>query len=111
MSFGKKIIETRKEKNMSQEDLAKALDATPTTIGRYERDEVKPSIEMAARIANALGVSLDFLVGNSQNIIKDKSMLKRFNEILSISQKDKEHILFTLDSMLRDAKTRQAYAS
>lgn len=110
MSFGKKIIETRKEKNMSQEDLAKALDATPTTIGRYERDEVKPSIEMAARIANALGVSLDFLVGNSQNVIKDKSMLKRFNEILSISQKDKEHILFTLDSMLRDAKTRQAYA-
>lgn len=110
MSFGKKIIETRKEKNMSQEDLAKALDATPTTIGRYERDEVKPSIEMAARIANALGVSLDYLVGNSQNVIKDKSMLKRFNEILSINEKDKEHILFTLDSMLRDARTRQAYA-
>ena len=50
---------------MSQEALAKQLGATPTTIGRYERDEVKPSVDVAARIAEVLEVSLDFLVGKS----------------------------------------------
>jgi len=53
---------------------------------------------------------LDFLIGNSNNYIKDKSMLNRFNDILALNQKDKEHLLFTIDALLRDAKTRQAYS-
>lgn len=36
-----------------------------SNIGRYERGEVKPSIEVAARLAQALGVSLDYLTGIS----------------------------------------------
>ncbi len=44
MSFGNRIVQARKDKKMSQDALAKALKATPTTVGRYERDEVKPSI-------------------------------------------------------------------
>jgi transcriptional regulator with XRE-family HTH domain len=110
MRFGSRIIEARKEKNLSQEALAKALNATPTTIGRYERDEVKPSIEVAAKIAEALGVSVDYLIGKSDNYIKDQHMLKRINDILNLDPKDKEHIIFAIDAMLRDAKTRQAYS-
>jgi transcriptional regulator with XRE-family HTH domain len=50
---------------MSQDELAKKLDVHGAVIGRYERVEVKPSFEMAAAIAEALEVSLDYLVGNS----------------------------------------------
>jgi len=57
-----------------------------------------------------LDVSLDYLIGNSEDYIKDKNMLKRINDILLLNDKDKEHILFTIDAMLRDAKTRQAYS-
>jgi len=111
MSFGSKIIEARKEKKMSQDALAKELNATPTTIGRYERDEVKPSIEVALKIAKILGVSLDYLTGNSEfPLLKNKKMLERFNSILNLNNKDKEHILFAIDAMVRDALTRQAYA-
>ncbi|MBL6447636.1 helix-turn-helix transcriptional regulator [Fulvivirga sp. 29W222] len=110
MSFGSRIVQARKDKKMSQEALAKALKATPTTVGRYERDEVKPSIEVAAKIAEVLEVSLDYLIGSSDNYIKDKTMLKRINDILTLNEKDKDHILFTIDAMLRDAKTRQAYS-
>ncbi len=49
-------------------------------IGRYERDEVKPSIEMASQIAEALEVSLDYLVGNT-NFILDKGIVKRIENI------------------------------
>ncbi len=110
MSFGSRIVQARKDKKMSQDALAKALKATPTTVGRYERDEVKPSIEVAAKVAEILDVSLDFLIGSSDNYIKDKNMLKRINDILTLNEKDKGHILFTIDAMLRDAKTRQAYS-
>ena len=111
MSFGSKIIEARKEKGMSQDTLAKTLGATPTTIGRYERDEVKPSIDMAMKIAKTLEVSLDYLSGNSENPLKNSKLLNRFNDILSLNKNDKEHVLFALDAMLRDAKARQAYGA
>jgi transcriptional regulator with XRE-family HTH domain len=110
MSFGKRMAQVRKEKNMSQDALAKALDATPTTIGRYERDEVKPSIEVAAKIAASLEVSVDFLIGNSDNFIKDKALLKRINEILSLNDKDREHVFALLDAFLRDNKAKKVYS-
>jgi DNA-binding XRE family transcriptional regulator len=110
MSFGKRMAQVRKEKNMSQDALAKALEATSTTIGRYERDEVKPSIDVAAKIAATLEVSVDFLVGNSDNFIKDKALLKRINEILKLSDKDREHVFALLDAFLRDAKAKKVYS-
>ncbi len=110
MSFGSKIIEARKENGMSQEALAKVLNAMPTTIGRYERDEVKPSIEVATKIAKVLGVSLDYLTENSSvNPLKNKNLLERFDSITNLEAKDREHILFTLDALIRDAKARSAY--
>lgn len=39
-------------------------------IGRYERNEVKPYIKMAASITEALEVSLDYLVGNTELLEK-----------------------------------------
>lgn len=88
MSFGSKIIEAKKENGMSQEALAKALKATLTTIGRYERDEVIPSIEVAAKIAKVLGVSMDYLTENSSlNPLKNKTLLERFNSFQSWSRK------------------------
>lgn len=106
MSFGQRIIQVRKEKNMSQEQLAKALKATPTTIGRYERDEVKPSIEVAVKIAQALEVSLDYLTGYSKNAIKDKKMIERINTILSLDEKDREHIIYAIDGLIKSAKLK-----
>jgi hypothetical protein len=46
--------------------------------------------------------------GNSAK--KKKSMLDRINNILSLNEKDKEHILLTIDALIRDAKTRKAYS-
>lgn len=106
MSFGSRIIEIRKEKGLSQDQLAKLLSATPTTIGRYERDEVKPSVEMAVKIAEALEVSMDYLVGRSENDFKDKKMIDRLNSILKLEKQDKDNILYTLDNLIKAAKLK-----
>lgn len=65
MLFGERLLQVRKRKKMSQDDLAKAIGAHAPVIGRYERNEVKPSIDVATKMAEALQVSLDYLVGFS----------------------------------------------
>jgi ribosome-binding protein aMBF1 (putative translation factor) len=39
-------------------------------VGRYEWDEVKPSVEVASKIAEALEISLDYLAGNNKVLLK-----------------------------------------
>ena len=103
------MAQARKEKKMSQDALAKQLGATPTTIGRYERDEVKPSIDVASKIADLLEVNLDFLAGKSSLLLKDKSMLQRLEHISTLPASKQTEIFNVLDAYLRDYKTSQAY--
>ncbi|MEM9680510.1 MAG: helix-turn-helix transcriptional regulator [Bacteroidota bacterium] len=110
MLFGERLASVRKSKKISQDELAKAIGAHAPVIGRYERGEVKPSIEVATNIADALSVSLDYLVG-STDLLLDKSILNRIIEVQKLSEKDQEHLFVMMDAYLRDAKTRQAYAS
>jgi hypothetical protein len=44
------------------------------------------------------------------NVLKDPAMLKRLNELNSLSDPDRDSILYALDGLLRDAKARKAYA-
>ena len=59
------MVTLRKRKNLSQGELGKHVGTSGDIIGKYERDEVKPSIEVASKIADALEVSLDYLVGKT----------------------------------------------
>jgi transcriptional regulator with XRE-family HTH domain len=110
MSFGKRLLEARKKKGFSQEEVANRLNTKAPVIGRYERDEAKPSIEAAARLANLLEVSLDYLVGNS-DVEVNTNMLNRVLQLQTLNEDDKNTALKLLDAFLRDSKTKQAYAS
>ena len=50
MTLGQHIIALRKKNNFSQNELGKKAGTSGDLIGRYERDEVKPSIEVIIRI-------------------------------------------------------------
>ena len=110
-SFGKRLSELRKAKSLSQKDLAKIFKTSHTTIGKYERDEMTPSIEAAKKLAKILDTTVSYLLGETEDmeLLKDPDMLKRLNDINDLPPKDKEGILFAIDGLLRDAKTRLAY--
>ena len=74
-------MQARKEKQLSREELAEKVGTSGPIIGRYERGDMMPTIEIKSRIAGALEVSLDFLVGNSSILVKDKNILNRIEEI------------------------------
>ncbi len=103
MGFGKRLLEARKNKGLSQEDLAGQLGTKGPAIGRYERDEMKPSIDVAAKIASILDVSLDWLVGHTDMEL-DGRMLERIQEVTQMKDKDREHVFAMLDAFIKQTK-------
>lgn len=64
--FGIKLRKLRKEREMTQQQLADKLDVTKATVSAYETDEKYPSIEVLIKIAKTFEVSTDYLLGLSE---------------------------------------------
>ena len=111
MTLGEKILRLRKEKKWSRKELAKMIGTSGPVLGRYERDEITPSVEVAKKLAEAFGVTLDYLVDETGAVaeVTDREMLNRIKEIAHLDQDDKQTILRVIDSLLRDAKAKKAY--
>lgn len=109
MSFGKRLTEVRKRKNLSQEDVAKHLGTKSPVIGRYERDEMKPSIDTATKLADFLEVSLDYLVGKADAEI-DTLTLNRILEVQKLPKDVRDKLFYFIDMSIRDYKAKKAYS-
>ena len=103
----------REAKKWSQAALARELGVHHSLVGKYERDEVKPSIDIGQRLAQVLGTTVGYLLGETtdKDLLKDPAMLKRLIDINELPEEEKQHVLFNLDAVLRDHKTTKAYAS
>ncbi len=112
MSFGKKIALLRKEKNLSQGELASQLKTSVSVISRYERDEMIPSIDVAKKLADLLNTTVGYLLGENEDagIFKDPEVFERFKAIKSFKEEDREKIYFTLDAMIHEVTNRKRYA-
>ena len=110
MDFGDRITLVRKQKKLSQSELGKLADVSGDIVGKYERNEMKPSIETARRLANALNVTLDYLVGDSNTVLLDKDITKRIEAIVAMDSEDKIALFKIIDAYIRDFKAKKAYA-
>ena len=102
--FSKRLKKIREEKKLSQADLAKKAGLQPAAISHFETGQRKPSFDNLKRLANALNISIDYLLGRKikdagdiaeklfRNFEKlstdDQQRMKDFAEFLA--QKDKE---------------------
>lgn len=110
MKIGSRITELRKEKGLSRSELGELIGTSSAIIGRYERDEMLPSIEIAQKIANALDVSIDFLAGNSSVVLKNNNMIKRLEAINEMPNDEQSKIFGVVDALIRDFNAKQAYS-
>lgn len=65
--FGKHLKLLRKSKNLTQKQLAIFVDASESGIQNYELGTRKPTYDMLIALADYFDVSLDYLVGRSDN--------------------------------------------
>ena len=110
MGLEARLSALRKEKKISQQELAEMAGIHPNVLGRYERGEASPSVEMASKLSNALGVSLDYLVGNT-DVELDKSLMDKIVSIQKLADEDKTCIMYSIDGLIQHAKTKLAYAT
>ncbi len=84
-SFGRKLATIRRKKGLTQVELAKMLNITARVISYYERESKNPSLEMVKKIAEALKIKPETLLGipgENSNLDElefiDRSLSKRF---------------------------------
>lgn len=109
--FGTKVAQLRKEKDLSRDELGVKVGTSGAIVGRYERGDMKPSIEIAAKIAEALDVSLDYLMGLASDQVKDKKMVNRLEDIKKLPEKERDKIFDYIDLVIRDTKIKKAHAA
>ena len=111
--FARHMAELRKPRGWSQPALAEAAGTAANVIGRYERGEVTPSLDMARRIADALGSSLDYMTSErtAADPEQEKAFADRCRVAITLPAEDQQRLLDLIDILIRDAKARTAYGT
>ncbi|HET6262149.1 MAG TPA: helix-turn-helix transcriptional regulator [Chloroflexia bacterium] len=65
-TIGERVRWIRKHKQWSMHELAERIGSTHSYISQLERDQIRPGIDMVTKLADALEVSLDHLVGRAE---------------------------------------------
>lgn len=87
MTIGNRLYNLRKERNISQEELANALDVSRQTVSKWETGESMPDFNKIQPICDYFGITTDELITGSQNIVEQKKEDKKnkFARNLAIS--------------------------
>lgn len=64
MTFAKRLKALRKERGLTQAELADALEISRSAIGMYERGDREPNFDTADDLAEYFDVSLSYLLGS-----------------------------------------------
>ena len=68
MTIGKRIAALRKEKGLTQEELADHMGVSPQAVSKWENDQTCPDISALPKLARLLGVSVDELLEGKQEL-------------------------------------------
>lgn len=81
-----RLFELRSEKELSQRSIAKIMNVSQGTYNNWENSNTQPSIEQLIALAKFFDVSVDYLIGNSNNLEPNKNYLSdRQREILKLT--------------------------
>ena len=97
-TFGEKIRNIRFERGLSQESLAALLHTSKQVVSHYELGHRTPKIDMAARYATALDVSVEYLVNDELPVVSAPESL----EPIEKTAVPKDSGLSPLDAQLMD---------
>lgn len=78
--FSQNLRELRKEKNLTQTQLAKILGVSKGTVAMWEVGQREPKFEMLKKIANLFSESTDYILGYNSELIGKESNTKEKNQ-------------------------------
>lgn len=100
--FTARLQQMRKKRNLNQEELAQKSKLASTAISHFESGSRKPSFENLRKLADALEVSIDYLMGRTDNISSSQAIdVEIFRDYENLTDDDRE---LARDFMARLAK-------
>lgn len=75
VDFSVRLRQLRKDKHLTQAQVAKSIGVTASMVSSYETDIRLPSFDVMVRIANLFGVTVDFLLCREDKRFLDISQL------------------------------------
>jgi len=109
MRIQDKIKKLRKNKGLAQKQLAEMVGINTTHLSRLETGRYQPSVEVLKKLADALQVSTDYLLSDTDDEaeeirIQDQSFVDKIRLLDSLDDKEKETVLNVIDAMLTKRK-------
>lgn len=103
-SIAQRVARIRKEKGVTQEEMARTLGVSQSIISEYERGELRLHGELLIQLARILNVSADEMLGlqptADNGTLKNRRILRRIHEIDRLPKRDQEALLRTIDAFL-----------
>ena len=104
MTFGERLYELRKNKNISQEELAELLDVSRQSISKWENDKAYPEMTRLLFMSDFFHVSLDYLmrgveeteVVQDATTYKSRTFLEGWNSFISNLSSKQRKLLYVL---------------
>ena len=103
--FAAALVRLRKDRGFTQVELAEMTRSVQALISDYARGRARPNADMIVRLSRALDVSADELLGiaeptSTQSPTTNRRLLRRLKKIDSLSKRDQEALLRTIDAFL-----------
>ena len=84
LEFKNRLQMLRNKNNFSLDELAERVKLSRMTISRYENGKIEPKLENLQKIAECFNVTVDYLIGNETNVLKNLSQEFTDLDIISI---------------------------
>jgi transcriptional regulator with XRE-family HTH domain len=109
VGLAENIRKVRKKRGWSQSELGEIIGSHLSHINRIETGKHDPSLGVLKKIANALNVSIDFLVNGTEDDLKevkieDKNMAERIKLLNTLDPEDRKVVIKVIDAMLTKKK-------
>jgi transcriptional regulator with XRE-family HTH domain len=106
-ALGQRLARLRNERGFTQIELAEKMGIAQPIISDYERSRLRPHPDMLTRLAGALQVSADELLGLEQSAKPaplNRRFLRRLQAVDQLPKRDQEALLRTIDAFLAARK-------
>jgi transcriptional regulator with XRE-family HTH domain len=104
-SIGARISQLRKDKGMTQKEMAEHLEVSEPVVSDYENDVIRLPADVVGKIALVLEVTSDELLGlkraaRSNSSVKNRRLSRRLQAIDALPKRDQEALLRTIDAFI-----------
>ena len=107
MSIQDKLITLRRQRDLTQQEMADAIGVHVNQVRRYESGTTQPSLEVLKKIAVAMSVTIDSLAFEEGERGPDEQLKLQFEAISHLNSEEKKIVKELLDGMIIKYQTRR----